>query len=63
MKGHFSQTLFQQLKKVSLTSCDATVVKRFRHGDKSLDLVTNTLKLNAPVDFILSSKRFDGPLM
>ena len=41
----------------SLTSCDATIVKLFLHGDESLDLETNTLILNASVDFILSSKR------
>ena len=41
----------------SLTSCDATIVKLLLHGDESLDLETNTLILNASVDFILSSKR------
>ena len=28
-----------------------------------MDLVTNTLILNASVDLTLSSKRFDGPLL
>ena len=46
----------------SLLSCDATIVKLLLYGDESFDLVTNTLKLNASVGFILSSKRFDGPL-
>ena len=37
------------------------VIKLFLYGDDSLDLVTSTLILNTSVDFILSSKRFDGP--
>ena len=49
------------INKNSLTSCDATVVKPLLHGDESLDLVTNTLKLNAPVYFVLSFKRFEYP--
>ena len=48
--------------RTSLLSCDATIVKLLLYGDESFDLVTNTLKLNASVGFILSSKRFDGPL-
>ena len=47
----------------SLTSCDASIVKLLLNGDESLDLETNTLILNATVDFILSSKRFDSPLI
>ena len=46
----------------SLTSCDASIVKVLFNGDESLDLETNTLILNATVDFILSNKRFDGSL-
>ena len=38
-----------------------SVIKLFLYGDDSLDLVTSTLILNASADFILSSKRFDGP--
>ena len=48
--------------RTSLLSCDATIVKLLLYGDESFDLVTNTLKLNASVGFILLSKRFDGPL-
>ena len=40
--------------------CDATAVKLLLCGDESLDLVTNTLILNASADFILASERFDG---
>ena len=46
----------------SLTSRDASIVKLLLNGDESLDLETNTLILNATVNFIFSSKRFDGPL-
>ena len=54
--------MFQQQQKNSLTSCDASTVKLL-NGDESLDLETNTLILNATVDFVLSSKRFDSPLI
>ena len=47
----------------NLTSCDTSVVKILLNGDESLDLETNTLILNATVYFILSSRRFDGPLI
>ena len=46
-----------------LSSSDATIVKLLLCDDKSLDLESNTLVLNASVDFVLSSKRFDGPLI
>ena len=49
------------LTKNKLPSCDTSFIKLFLYGDDSLDLVTNTLILNAFADFILSSKRFDGP--
>ena len=51
------------INKNSLTSCDTTIVKLLLYGDEYLDLETNTLILNASVDFIISSKRFDGPLI
>ena len=47
----------------SLTSCDVSIVNLLLNVDESLDLETNTLILNANVDFISSSKRFDGPLV
>ena len=47
----------------NLTSCDATFVKLILYGDESLDLGTNTLILNASVNFILSTERFDDPLI
>ena len=51
------------INKNSLTTCGATIVKLLLYGDELLDLVTNTLSLNATVDFILSSKSFDGSLI
>ena len=47
----------------NLTSCDATFIKLILYGDESLDLGTNTLILNASVNFILSTERFDDPLI
>ena len=51
-----------RLTKDKLSSCDTPVTKLHLYSDDSLDLVTNTLMLIAAVDFILSNKRFDGPL-
>ena len=48
------------LIKEKLPSGDTSVTRLFLYGDDSLDLVTSTLILNASVDFILSSKRYDG---
>lgn len=46
------------------TSCEATVLKVLLfHGRELFDLVSSTLILNASVDFILSRKGFEGPLM
>ena len=52
-----------RINKDVLTSCDTTVVILLYHGDKSLDLVTNTHALNAYVTFILSSNKFDDALV
>ena len=52
-----------RLSKDKLPSCDTSVIKLLLYGDNSLDLVTNTLILNVSVDFVLSSKRFEGPLL
>ena len=46
-----------------LPFCDTSVIKLLLYGDGSLDLVRNTLMLNASVDFILSRKRSEGPLL
>ena len=51
------------LTKDKLPSCGTTVIKLLLYGDDSLVSVANALILNASVDFILSSKRFDGPLL
>ena len=51
------------LNKNKLPFCDNLVMKRLLYGDNSFDLVANTLMLNLSVDFILSSERFDGPLI
>ena len=55
--------IVSRLNKDIWTSSDATFVKVLLHGDKSFDLVTNTLILNAYVDFLLLSKMFDGSPM
>ena len=49
------------LTKEKLPSSDKSVIKLFHYSDDSLDLATSTLILNASVDFISLSKRFDGP--
>ena len=55
--------IVSRLNKDIWTSSDATFVKVLLHGDKSFNLVTNTLILNAYVDFLLLSKMFDGSPM
>ena len=52
-----------RLTKDKLPSCDTSVIKLLLYGDNLLDLLTNTLILNASIDFILSSIRPDGPLL
>ena len=52
-----------RVTKDKLSPCDTSVMKLLLYGYDSLDLVTNTLILNASVDFILSNNRFDGPLL
>ena len=49
--------LLNNVIKLYLTSA----IKLFLYGDDSLDLVTITVIVNASVDFILLSKRFDEP--
>ena len=46
-----------------MPSSETSVIKPLFYGGDSLDLVANTLILNASVDFIVSIKRFDGPLL
>ena len=48
---------------IKLPSSDTSVIKLLLYGDDSMDFVTNTLILNASVDFILSNKRFDAPFL
>ena len=50
-----------RLTKDKWPSCDSSVIKRLLYDDDSLDLVKSILILDAFVDFILSSKRFDRP--
>ena len=47
---------------MELPSSDTAVIKLLLYGDDLIDSMTSTLILNASVDFILTSKRFDGPL-
>ena len=52
-----------RIAKDELSSSDTTVIKLLLYGNDSLDSVISTLKLNASIGFILSCKRFDGPLL
>ena len=62
-EGSILLNIVSPINESSLTSCDATIVKLLLYGDESLDLKTNTIIVHASVDFILSSERFDGPLI
>ena len=61
------RTLFlndiSRITKDALSSCEATFVKLFLYGHDSFESATNTLILNTSVEYILSSRRFDGPLL
>ena len=46
----------------ALPSCETAFVKLL-YGDDSFDSMTNTLILNASLEYILSSNRFDVPLL
>ena len=52
-----------RLTKDKLPSYGTSVIKVLLSGDDSFHLIQNTLILNASGDFILSSKRSDGPLL
>ena len=39
------------------------VTETFAYGDSSLDDTNNTLIMNAPMEFLIASKRFDAPLI
>ena len=52
-----------RITKDALPSCETAFVKLLLYGDDSFDSATNTLILNASIEYILSSKRFDGPLL
>ena len=52
-----------RITKDALPSFQTTFFKLLRYGNDSFDSVTNTLILNPSVEYILSSKRFDGPLL
>ena len=51
-----------RITKNTLPSCETAFVKLL-YGDDSFDSATNTSILNASLEYILSSKRFDGPLL
>ena len=46
-----------------LSSCETTFAKILVYGDDSFGSATNAFILNASVEYILSSKRFDGALL
>ena len=52
-----------RITKDSLSSCESTFVKLLIYGDDSFASAINTFILNASVECILSSKRFDGALL
>ena len=41
---------------------DSSLTQTLLHGNPSFDVITNSLILNATIDFILSSKRFEEAL-
>ena len=41
---------------------DSSLTQTLLHGNPSFDVITNSLILNATIDFILSTKRFEEAL-
>ena len=52
-----------RITKNALPSCETVFVKLLLYGEDSFDSATNTLILNASLEYVSSSKRFDGPLL
>ena len=52
-----------RITKDALPSCETTFVKLLLYDDDSFESATNTLILNASLEYILSSKIFDDPLL
>ena len=46
-----------------LNKNEMKVTKILAYGDSSLDDTNNTLIMNAPMEFLIASKRFDVPLI
>ena len=57
MFGHFSTLCNKGLK-----STNSYLMQTLLYGCTSFDLVTNTLVLNATINYILSTERFEEPL-
>ena len=45
-----------------LENTEASLIQTLSYGNPSLDIITNSLILNATIDFILSTKRFEEAL-
>ena len=52
-----------RITKDALPTCETAFVKLLLYGDDSFDSATNTLILNASLEYILSSKISDGPFL
>ena len=52
-----------RITKDALPTCETAFIKLLLYGDDSFDSATNTLILNAYLEYILSSKYVDGSLL
>ena len=63
MKKERSWTPYSILKCRHIGHNDITIFRILLYGEPSFDGMSNILMLNASIDFLMSSKRFDGPLI
>ena len=59
-------TLLDKIKSINcgiLELNDAVLTKILLFGDNTLSASSNTLILNSKIDFVISTKRFDGSIL
>ena len=62
MIGPLSLALLEILICKLLGITDSSLTQTLLYGNPSFDIITNSLILNATIDFILSTKRFEEAL-
>ena len=59
-------TLLNKIESINdgiLELSDTLMTKTFLFGDSSLSDSTNSVILNSTIDYVIATKRFDGPIV